>query len=204
MNRRVQRPRDLRQRIDRETAHQWWRRAFGAALVLALVLGLYLSFRPAGFEDPPPDLASDETTQSDDSAAEEPPAEEPPADDGDADDDEDEPEEDEEPGLTEEEAQELIDAARDPSATSVQVLDAGGGSSAADDVAETLGELGYDVVAVNPSRIDYDVTTVLFTDGNEAEAEAMRARDERFSETAPNERLSDGVDLHVVVGPDWS
>ena len=200
MNRPVNQMRDLRERIDAETAHQWWRRAFGASLVLALVVGLFLSFRPGGFEDPPPDLASDDATQAPAAEDEEPPPEEP-EDEAPA---EEEPEEEEDPGLTEEEAQELIDAARDPAATSVQVLDAGGGSTATADVADVLSELGYDVVAINPSRANYDVTTVLFTAGNEAEAEAVRARDGRFAETAPNERLSDGVDLHVVVGPDWA
>ena len=200
MDRRVKQVRDLRERIDAEAAHQWWRRAFGASLVLALVVGLYLSFRPGGFEEPPPNLASDDATRAPAEAEEQPPPEEP-EDDASA---EEEPEEEEDPGLTDEEAKELIDAARDPAATSVQVLDAGGGSTAAADVADVLSGLGYDVVAINPSRADYDVTTVLFTAGNEAEAEAMRARDERFAETAPNERLSDGVDLHVVVGPDWT
>ena len=207
MKRRLQRAGILQQRIDRATVRAWWRRLFGASLVLALLLGLYLSFRPGGFEDPPPDLASDDATQAPDQD-EEPP---PPPDGGDQDggdqaEDEggDEEAEEEDEGLTEEEAQELIDAARDPSETSVQVLDAGGGSSAASDVAAVLGDLGYDVVAINSSRVDYDVTTVLYTSGNDAEAEALHARDDRFAATEPNERLSEGVDLHVVVGPDWA
>lgn len=205
MNRRLQRARDLRLSFDREAARLWWRRLFAAGLVLALVVGLYLSFRPGDFEDPPPDLASDEeATPAPDAGEQPPPPEEPPADDDDAEEEPQEDEEEEEPGLTEEEAQDLIDAARDPAETSVQVLDAGGGSDATNDVASVLADLGYDVVAINPSRVNYDVTTVLFTPGNEAEAEAVRARDERFSATAANERLSEGVDLHVVVGPDWS
>jgi hypothetical protein len=204
MNRRRDHVRDLQHRlreVDREAVHIWWRRLFGGALIFALLFGLYLSFRPADFEDPPPDLASDDATQAPADGEQQPaePTEPAPDDEG-----EDGTEvETEDPGLTEEEKQELIDAARDPAETSVQVLDAGGGSTATSDVAEVLADLGYDVVAINPSRVDYDVTTVLFTSGNDAEAEGLRARDERFAATAPNERLSEGVDLHVVVGPDW-
>ena len=173
----------------------WWRRGFAAFLALALLLGLYLSFRPAGFEDEP-EVAGE--AEPSDSASESAPApgptaavSEPAA----------EPTEDE--GLTPQEAEDLIAAARPPEETSVQLLDAGGGSDAVNDAAEVLRELGYDVVAINPSRTEYDTTTVLFTDGNEAEAQALPARDERFADVAPNERLSDGVDVHVVVGSDW-
>ena len=180
--------------------HYYWRRGFAAALVLALVLGLYWSFRPSGFDDTPSVAGDEQATENPGNKGggggggggdddEEPQA------------DESEPAEDE--GLSEEEAEELIAAARDPEETTVQVLDAGGGSDATADVAEVLSELGYDVVAINASRVDFLTTTVLFTDGNEAEAEALRARDERFAEIAPNERLSDGVDVHIVVGPDW-
>lgn len=207
MNKRLQRARDLRRGVARGTLRVWWRRAFGAFLAVALVLGLYLSFRPAGFEDPPEFASDGDATEApDDGNQEEEPPDDDGGDDGEAEEDteEDEEEEEEDEGLTEEEAQELIDAARDPSETSVQVLDAGGGSDAANDVAEVLGDLGYDVVAINPSRVDYDVTTVLYTSGNDAEAEALHARDDRFSATEPNERLSEGVDLHVVVGPDWT
>jgi hypothetical protein len=174
----------------------WWRRGFAAALVLALVLGLYWSFRPSGFDERTTVAGEEEATEApgDQAGGEGEGEEEPPP-------EESEPPEDE--GLSEAEAAELIDAARAPEETTVQVLDAGGGSDATADVADVLGELGYDVVAINASRLDYPVTTALFTDGNEAEAEALRARDERFAETAPNERLSDGVDVHIVVGPDW-
>lgn len=184
----------------------WWRVLFGTFLVAALVIGVYQSFRPAGFDEPP----NFGSGQDDDVAAangvdegDDPPSG------GDADAaGEEEPDgqdgaDDEDPVLTEEEREALISAARDPGDTSVQVLDAGGGSSATNDAATVLRDLGYDVVAVNSSRADYDVTTVLFTDGDEAEADALTARDDRFAATAPNERLSEDVDLHVVVGPDW-
>lgn len=181
----------------------WWRRAFGTFLVLALVVGLYLSFRPAGFEEEPQVAEGEQTTE---------PAvvTEPPDDGGDAEEEPDgqeQADETEEPAddeLTEEEIQELIAAARDPEETSVQVLDAGAGGSAADEVAALLRDLGYDVVAVNAAREDRAVTTVLFTEGNRAEAEALRAREQRVTEIAPNELLSDAVDLHVAVGTDWN
>lgn len=180
---------------DDSEMRQWWRRGFAAFLVLALVVGLYLSFRPSGFEEEEPEVAGNE--QSERPKPNRPRNNESQAPESEAADPEDE-------GLSEAEAEELIAAARDPEETTVQVLDAGGGSTATDEAADVLREMGYDVVAINSSRTDYPTTTVLFTEGNEAEAEALPARDDRFAETAPNERLSEGVDLHVVVGPDWA
>lgn len=179
----------------------WRRRVFGTALAAALAIGLFLSFRPTTFDD-------------EEVASEQEPTEEPERDRGNksggngggkngGNNDDDEPAEEESEGLTAGEADELIADARDPDQTTVQVLDAGGGSDATASVQEALTELGYDVVAVNTSRLDYPTTTVLYTEGNDAEAEALRARDERFAEIEPNERLSTGVDIHVVVGPDW-
>ena len=179
----------------------WRRRVFGGFLAAALLIGLFVSFRPTTFgEDDDDEVAVEE----------EGPTEQPQNNRGNnRNDDGGEPEDDgvaeeESEGLTQEEADELIGAAREPEETSVQVLDAGGGSSATSAVQAALDELGYDVVAVNASRTKYPVTTVLYTDGNDAEAEALRARDDRFTEIAPNEKLSDGVDIHVVVGPDWA
>ena len=176
----------------------WWRRAFGGGLILVLVVGLFVSFRPAGFEDATRLADDDEPTEEPRERRTERERE---PDEAESDEASEEPAED---TLSEEEIQELIDAARDPEETTVQVLDAGGGSTATNDVADALREFGYDVVAINTSRLDYPVTTVLFTEGNDAEAEALRARDDRFAEIGANERLSEGVDLHVVVAPDWS
>ena len=181
----------MQQEPTEEPWRVWWRRGFAAFLAAALVLGLFLSFRPSGFDDSP-DLATD-AGRSERAQASEPVA--PPS--------EAEPVEPDDDGLTPAQAQQLIDAARAPEETTVQVLDAGGGSDAANDAADALREFGYDVVAINSSRTDYPITTVLFTAGNEAEAQALPARDERFAEIGPNERLSDDVDIHVVVGADW-
>ncbi|MPZ71772.1 MAG: hypothetical protein GEU74_00845 [Nitriliruptorales bacterium] len=178
----------------------WWRRAFGTLLLLALLTGLYLSYRPAGFSEEP-EVATDEQESDPPQDAQRegeeenvPPTEEdePPADEGGDD-----------QAMTAAEASEFIEAARDPGETSVQVLDAGGGSAAANAAADALRELGYDVVAINSSRVDYDATTILFTSGNRTEAQALRAREDRVVASEPNERLSDAVDLHLVVAPDW-
>ena len=114
-----------------------------------------------------------------------------------------EPEETEEPGLSDEERQELTDAAPEPGDTSVQVLDAGGGGDAMNAAADDMRELGYNVVNVTGSQTDVDATTAWWSDGHEAAAEAMRARDERIIAVGANERLNQGVDLHLLVGPDW-
>jgi hypothetical protein len=91
-----------------------------------------------------------------------------------------------------------------PSATTVQVLDGVGDRVRAQAAREVLTGLGYRVVALNPAGVDYDATTVLFTAGNEAAAEALRAADRRFGAVAANRNLSEQVMLHVVVGRDWS
>lgn len=96
--------------------------------------------------------------------------------------------------------EELIAAALPPGETTVQVLDAGGGNAAVDAVVAALEAIGYDVIAINDSSRDLTTTTVYFTDGNQPQAEGLRARDPRFQEVEPNQGLSDGVDIHVLVG----
>jgi hypothetical protein len=178
----------------------WWRRLFGGFLLLTLVGGLWLSYRPAGFTDGP-DVAAEDDEKSE-------PAKDPGPivihSEGESEPPDDQASEESDTTMTPEEAEAFIAAARDPAETSVQVLDAGGGSEATDEAADALREAGYDVVAVNTSRADYSVTTVLFTEGNKTEGQALRAREERVADIAPNDRLSDAVDLHVVVASDWS
>lgn len=96
--------------------------------------------------------------------------------------------------------EELIAAALPPGETTVQVLDAGGGNAAVDAVVSALEAIGYDVIAINSSSRDVITTTVYYTDGNRPQAEGLRARDPRFQEVEPNQGLSDGVDIHVLVG----
>lgn len=95
----------------------------------------------------------------------------------------------------------LLAGAKPPAETVVQVLEAGGGAAAVDRAVATLERLGYDVLAVNPSSIVVEVTTVYWTQGAEAEARALRARDPRFQMVEPNQGLTEAVDLHVLVGP---
>lgn len=99
--------------------------------------------------------------------------------------------------------EELIALAKTPAETSVQVLEAGGGNASVDQVVSALEAIGYEVVAINDSSRDVSVTTVYYTADNEPQAEALRARDPRFQEIEPNQGLSDQVDIHVLVGPDF-
>lgn len=105
------------------------------------------------------------------------------------------------PTPTEAPPEELIAAAKDPSQTTVQVLDAGGGPAAVDAAVAELESLGYDIINVTSSSRDVTTTTVWWTADAEAEARALRARAPRFQEVGPNEGLSEGVDIHVLVGP---
>jgi hypothetical protein len=98
---------------------------------------------------------------------------------------------------------ELLAAARPPRETSVQVLDAGGGSQAMQTAAAALRDLGYNVVNTTSSRSHVDRTTVWWSEGNEAEARALRAREARVRDVDRNQRLNEGVNLHVLVGDDW-
>lgn len=97
--------------------------------------------------------------------------------------------------------EELIALAKVPGETTVQVLEAGGGSAAVDAVVSALEAIGYEVVAINDSSRDVTTTTVYFTEGDEPQAEGLRARDPRFQEVEPNQGLSEQVDIHVLVGP---
>lgn len=97
----------------------------------------------------------------------------------------------------------LITAARAPQQTTIQVLDAGGGLRRTNEAAAALEELGYDVISVSGGRVTVGITTIWYTEGNQTEAHALRARDERFAVVAKNQGLSAGVDLHVLVAEDW-
>jgi hypothetical protein len=109
-----------------------------------------------------------------------------------------------ETGPTTEELEALIAAAADPEDTTVQVLDAGGGSSRTQAAAAALLDLGYDIIGITSARANVTRTTVWFTDGNADAGAALRARDDRIAQVEENEGLSSSVDLHLLVGPDWS
>ena len=86
----------------------------------------------------------------------------------------------------------------------VQVLDAVGSGTQAQEAADVLRELGYTVVVVNQTPRRVERTTVMATPGHEDEARALREQDERFAEIARNVDFNPAVDLHVLVGPDFA
>lgn len=136
-----------------------------------------------GSPDDPAGDAGDDATGDDASTSDEPPdaGEEPP----------DEPE----TGPSFERA--------DPATISVQVLDGFGqdGGTAADEVAETLVEAGYDLIARNPA-LAYEVTTVLWTAGNEDAGRQVAAEIGAAEVREQPGNLSSSVAVHVVVGAD--
>lgn len=97
-----------------------------------------------------------------------------------------------------------VTGGKSPAEITVQVLDGRGDGVAVEEVAEVLRGLGYNVVAVNPAARDYVVTTVLVSDGRDDEAQGLAERDDRFTEVGENTNLNPDVDLHVVVGADWT
>lgn len=91
-----------------------------------------------------------------------------------------------------------------PSAVTVQVLDGGGGPAAVREAVAVLEAAGYDVVAINAIRCCYTATTALWSDGRRAAAMALADSDRRIVEVRENPNLSQAVDVHVVIGTDWS
>ncbi len=139
---------------------------------------------------------------------------EPDAEDGPGDEDVEEPEPDDaaededdaEPQPTEEEAQEAESSpARQfaPGDVTVQVLDGyqADGGAAASGVAGTLREQGYTIMGENPAR-RYEVTTVLWTPGFEAQARQVAADLGAAEVRQQPGNLSERVQVHVVVGAD--
>lgn len=90
-----------------------------------------------------------------------------------------------------------------PEETTVQVLDGVGASPHLPLLVSLVEELGYRVVAVNPARVDYATTTVLYSPGREHAARALQARHPRVGEIRESPGLSETVDLHIVLGADW-
>ena len=86
----------------------------------------------------------------------------------------------------------------------VQVLYAPGLDDAAGEAAAVLRDLGYEVAAVNETARTTDTTTILATAGNEEDAADLRDADPRFAQIDVNDGFSDAVDLHILVGADFS
>lgn len=204
----------------------FWRSLGSAAgkalLVLVILAGIttlvvYLTVDADGGDDgaavladaaptSPPPPAADATPGAvpDDEADREQPASDDRPDEGAAADD-DEPG-DESGGERAEDAaaeQQVEQAPAPTDEVTVQVIDSGASSAAVEEVLGLLEGWGYDVVAVNPGLCCYEATTLFYSDGRAADAEALQARDERFAVLEENRRLDEAVALHVVVGEDW-
>lgn len=204
------------------------RNVAGAVGLVVLVAGIFGVLGMIGREDvDDPDLAIDDVPseevedEPDDESSE--PVEEPedpdPADDDpngngedpdaedpdtDADDEAPDPDdEDDAPSDGESEPAPDAPPAIDPGEISVQVLDgfrADGGAAAAA-VNEQLRDAGYNIVARNPA-IAYELTTVLWTDGFEAEARQVAEEIDAADVREQPGNLSTNVNVHVVVGAD--
>ena len=95
----------------------------------------------------------------------------------------------------------------DPGSVSIQVLDAvggEGGDAAAQEVADELRAAGFNVVVINRAGRTYEVTTVFWSEGQQAGGQQVAAAigAGRAEETPDEVQLSDSVDVHVVVGAD--
>ena len=204
---------------DRSFRRSLLRNAAGGVGLVVLVAAIFGVLGMIGRDDPTLDIADGPEEPEEDVATEGAPVEEPaetppegpveapaeeepeePADEGPEEPAEEEPAE-EEPA--EEPEEEPSPPAIDPAEISVQVLDGyrEDGGAAADAVFEQLEAAGYRIIARNPA-IAYEVTTVLWTAGYEAEgrqvAEEIGAPEAR--EQPGN--LSTSVNVHVVVGAD--
>ena len=164
---------------------------------------------PEGEEPEAPEPAPEVDADDEPAREDEPEGDEPATDPGDAADedaeeaapDQDADEADEGPSPEEPSGDEPARIA--PETVSVQVLDGfqDDGGTAADGVAAQLTDAGYRVVAQNPA-LRYDATTVLWTEGNEAEGQQV-ARDIGAAEVREQPgNLSTSVMVHVVVGSD--
>jgi hypothetical protein len=151
-------------------------------------------------EDAAADAATDEGEAADESDPE--PTEEPEDAAAEAEEDEAEDEAAEDEGA-DDEADEPASPAIPPGDISIQVLDGykTDGGTAARGVASTLRDRGYRVVAENQA-LNYDRTTVLWTEGNEVAARQVAAEIGAAEVREQPGNLSSSVSVHVVVGAD--
>jgi len=92
----------------------------------------------------------------------------------------------------------------DPAGISIQVLDGvlTDNGEAADAVAQSLRDQGYNVVAVNRARQGYEQTTVFYTAGSEAQARQVAAAIGASAVQEQPGNLSEQVQVHIVVSDD--
>lgn len=159
----------------------------------------------AGEPDEPPEPAEEDADADADGEAE-PDDEQQPADtdaQADADAEVEDEAEDEAEGRDEADSEPDGDREFAPDSVTVQVLDGyqEDGGSAAASVGAALREEGYRVVAENPS-LRYEVTTVMWTAGFEAQARQVAADIGAPEVRQQPGNLSEQVQVHVVVGAD--
>ena len=108
-----------------------------------------------------------------------------------------------EPTATGPNPNDLIALGRSPKDLKLQALRAGASNAQFDKAVSALERMGYTVITSSSKRT-VEKTTI-YTTGSEtqADAEALRARDPRFSEIEENSGLKADVDLHVLIGKDF-
>lgn len=95
------------------------------------------------------------------------------------------------------------EGARNPAEVTVQMVRGTENLEAYASAVARVRQLGYQVTLESVAGTGSPVTTVLYAEGNAADAEALRAADPRFAEVKPNDRFQTPVDLHVLVGDDF-
>jgi hypothetical protein len=85
----------------------------------------------------------------------------------------------------------------------VQVLNGTADAAADDRMANELGTLGFEVVAVQGSSVVYDLTTVFWSYAESQEAAERLAERFGWQVASKPDNLSTTVALHVVVGSDY-
>lgn len=95
------------------------------------------------------------------------------------------------------------EGARDPAEVTVQMVRGTQDLEAYASAVARVRQLGYQVTLESVAGTGSPVTTVLYTEGKAADAEALRAADPRFAEVKANDRFQTPVDLHVLVGDDF-
>lgn len=97
----------------------------------------------------------------------------------------------------------LIALGRSPKDLKVQALRAGASNAQFDKAVGVLERMGYTVLTSSSKRTVEKTTIYTTKPETQADAEALRARDPRFSEIEENSGLKADVDLHVLIGKDF-
>lgn len=91
-----------------------------------------------------------------------------------------------------------------PADLAVQVLVGTEDIEQVNDAVAALEDLGYDIVDREPSTRLFEETTIFYSPGHRADAEALRDADARFTIIEPAiDGLDQAIPLHIVIGADW-